>query len=273
MNTGGAFIEVASSTGTSCVTSLRSASPLRLLAPVARGRSVWVYTSSYGGGVVAGDRTRLAVKVDAGARCFLGSQSVGKIYRNPESRPSDHETVAEVGAGGLLAFLPDPIQPFAESRFVQRQRFDLAEGANLVLLDAVTAGRAARDERWALRRFESRNEIRRNGVRRFLDALVLDAEDGPLRGAFRMGRFQLLASLVVTGPMVSALRTELELAVADAGISRAGRMALSGGPFAASEGWVLRLVAERPEDGLTWIRHRLRSSSPLLGDDPWARKW
>jgi hypothetical protein len=74
---------------------------------------------------------------------------------------------AHVGAGALLAVLPDPIVPFRDSRFAQHQEFDLApsgvahdgeggsvangvgvaeggveggEGGSLVLIDWMTSG-------------------------------------------------------------------------------------------------------------------------------------
>ena len=61
--------------GASAVTSARATNPLKLLTPRPRGASVWAYTSSFGGGLVAGDQTCLHLTVDDGdlALALFGS--------------------------------------------------------------------------------------------------------------------------------------------------------------------------------------------------------
>src|SRR3954467_11847072 len=95
-NSGDARLHVATVAGQSAIISSRANSPMRLLTPRSRGETVWAYTSSFGGGMVAGDRTRLAITVDAKARCFLGTQASTKIYLNPAGLPCSHELVANV---------------------------------------------------------------------------------------------------------------------------------------------------------------------------------
>src|ERR1051325_6698905 len=76
---GHAHIRVGAVAGCSTVISSRATSPLRILTPRSRGPSVWAYTSSFGGGLVAGDQTRLGITVDPNATCFLGTQASTKI--------------------------------------------------------------------------------------------------------------------------------------------------------------------------------------------------
>lgn len=132
---GQAALDVQLVFGESTVVSSFATNPMKLLAPRSRGQSVWAYTSSFGGGLVAGDQTKLEVQLRPGARCFLGTQASTKVYRNPASLPSGHETRATLEAGSVLVFAPDPVQAFARSMYSQRQRFDLAPDASLVLLD------------------------------------------------------------------------------------------------------------------------------------------
>src|ERR1700743_2023110 len=70
----GAQLTVECVAGQRTVTSAFARNPLKLLTPRARGQSVWAYTSSFGGGFVAGDETRLDLRIGSGARCFLGTQ-------------------------------------------------------------------------------------------------------------------------------------------------------------------------------------------------------
>src|SRR5262249_4405017 len=132
---GSAALHVAKVRDRSAVLSSWSRSPLTLLTPRSRGESVWAYTSSYGGGMVAGDETSLDVRVDAGARCFLSTQASTRIYRNPARRPCSHLLNTDLAPGSLLVLAPDPVQCFAESSYEQSQTFALAQNANLVLVD------------------------------------------------------------------------------------------------------------------------------------------
>src|SRR5260221_2506152 len=137
---GSAQLTVESVSGQSAVTSAFASTPLKLLMPRSRGQSVWAYTSSFGGGLVAGDQTRLELILGDETRCFMGTQASTKIYRNPHSRPCGHVTEAHLGAGALLGFAPDPLQAFQESSFHQSQIFHLASNSGLVLVDWFSAG-------------------------------------------------------------------------------------------------------------------------------------
>src|SRR5471030_1412669 len=144
---GHAHLTVAKVSGQSTVTSTESASPIKILIPKSRGNSVWACATSFGGGLVAGDQTRIDLAIGAEARCFLGTQASTKIYRNPSRLPCSHKTHARLESNSLLVFAPDPVQAFADSAYSQRQEFQLAAGAGLVLVDWFTSGRAARGER------------------------------------------------------------------------------------------------------------------------------
>jgi urease accessory protein len=150
---GQATLEVEMVFGESTVTSAYSATPMKLLTPVSRGLSVWAYTSNFGGGLVAGDQTRVDLTIGPEARCFLGTQSSTKVYRNPRGQPCSHTTHAMLASGAALVFLPEPIQAFADSHYTQRQEFHLQSGASLVLLEFCASGKPQR--RFRQRRTDS----------------------------------------------------------------------------------------------------------------------
>lgn len=264
---GQARLEVEMVSGQSAVTSVSASSPMKVLTPVARGRSVWAFTSSFGGGLVAGDETQLEIKVGTGARCFLGTQSSTKIYRNPAARPCSHATSAVLAADSLLVFAPEPVQAFAESHYTQRQEFHLNDRASLVLLDWFTAGRAARGERWAFAHFNSRNDILINGQRVLVDPILLRST-GLLK---RMGRFDCLATLLLIGaPLQAAART---LAQALAGLPVAKRAAQVCSVSPLRDGVLLRVAGIEVENVRRELQHHLGFVNEWLGDNPFARKW
>ena len=136
-------------------------SPLKLLLPKNHGVGCWVYVATLGGGLVDGDAIALSVEVERGGCALLGTQASTKVYRSPGG--TTQTLHARVASGALLAVLPDPVSCFAGARYAQDLRIDLHDAtATLVLVDALTCGRAARGERWAFARYASRPRVRRD---------------------------------------------------------------------------------------------------------------
>jgi len=268
---GSAALGVSVVHGLSTATTSWARTPLKLLTPRARGESVWAYTSSFGGGMVAGDRTRLEVTIDAGARCFLGTQASTKIYRNPGRLPCSHELTAKIADDALLILAADPVQCFAESLYEQRQYFDLSVTGNLVLVDWMSAGRAARGELWQFQRYLSRNEVQRGGKKILIDALLLDATDGALAGKYRGGRFQCLATVALFGPRLSEHAKDILEWCAAQPIQPNAPVIFSAS--SCQEGAIIRFAGVSVEQVGMAIREQFIFVRELLDDDPWSRKW
>lgn len=251
----------------STVTSAAASNPMKLLTPLARGKSVWAYTSSFGGGLVAGDCTKLDVSVSGGARCFLGTQSSTKVYRNPAALPCTHSTQAEIKDDSILVFTPEPVQAFADSHYSQKQEFHLAPKASLVLLDWFSSGRAARGERWAFNYLESRNDVFIGGERALVDSILLSSREL----AAQMGRFNCLATLLLIGPAVKAVADDLLQQLAARPVAKQATLNFSASPVRG--GVLIRVAGAEVEIVRRELSGHLAFLRDILGDDPWARKW
>jgi urease accessory protein len=271
LQAGHAALTVEFVAGQSTVTSAIATSPMKLLTPRSRGASVWAYTSSFGGGLVAGDQTELDVCIASGARCFLGTQASTKVYRNSALRACSHVTRARLEPGSLLVFAPDPVQPFAGSTYSQLQEFHVAPDAGLVLVDWFSSGRAARGERWTFNRFRSRNEVFVQDERVFLDSLVLDSTDSNLASSHRTGRFNCFALLLVLGPPLKGAAKRFLEAVSARSVEH--RTALVTSASRIRDGALLRMAGTSVEEVGRELQQHLTGVCDLLGDDPWARKW
>jgi urease accessory protein len=268
---GRAALEVKLVFGESTVTSAFATSPMKLLTPRSRGQSVWACTSSFGGGLVAGDETQLDLKLGANTRCFVGTQASTKVYRNPSRRPCGHRTQATLEADSLLVFAPDPVQAFANSSYTQRQEFQLAPGAGLAFVDWFSSGRVARDERWDFDHFQSRNDVFIAGERVFVDSILLSPDDGSLTTQHRAGHFNCFAMLLLIGPPMQEAAQRLLQEISARLVERGGKLVCSASPV--RDGALLRIAGESVEQVGREPQRHLQCLSSLLGDNPWARKW
>jgi urease accessory protein len=264
------FTKVGARTVTS---SLLARSPLRLLTPKNHGPGAWLFTSSYGGGLVDGDELRLRIRLERGATAMVGTQAQTKVYRGASAQHVD----AHVDRDATLVCLPDPVVCYAGASYVQNAHIRLEAGASLVWLEAMTCGRSARRERWAFDRYASRTEIARAGVMVARDAVLLDARHGPLIA--RLGRFDALATVIALGP--AAARVAARLLAMAPGIARARDDARSPvrlpdvvvAPSPREDGAVARFCATSVPLLSEALHDALRDVAPLLGDDPFSRKW
>jgi urease accessory protein len=243
-------------------------SPAKLIASNGRGAACWVYAATLGGGLVGGDEIQIRADVTAGSRALLTTQASTKVYRS--LRRSRQTLTARVDADALLAVVPDPIVCFARADFVQTQRYDLHPDASLVAVDWMTSGRHATGERWAFSRYESRFDVRRGSHRVFLDGLVL--EPGADAVVARMGRFDVLLTAIITGPLVRSDAMDLVDRMSKAPIERSADLVFSAATL-RDGGALLRMAATSVEQIGHTLRRHLAFLSPLVGDDLWSRKW
>ncbi|MBM3822245.1 MAG: urease accessory protein UreD [Verrucomicrobia bacterium] len=269
---GHASVRVERVEGLSALTSSYATSPMKMLAPKSRGPSVWVYGSSHGGGVVAGDQTRLEVEVGRGACCFAGTQASTKIYRNPALLPSTHHTQARVARGGLLVFTPETVQLFAGSSHRQTQRFELESDASLVVLDWFSCGRVACGERWEFSSYSSRNEVLLSGHGRlFLDATRIIPGGDPSATGHLPGPYTVFATLFLDGPRLRESAALLVEDVARRPVRRRASTLVSASRMGSGP-VVLRAASTGIEDLSAELHRWLKPVFDLLEGDPWSRR-
>ncbi len=259
---------VARSRDRSVVCRAFATSPLRLLTPSNHGHAAWIFTSSYGGGLVDGDAIAMQTTVGADACAFVSTQASTKVYRSPHGTRA--EMVGEVCDNGLLILTPDPVVCFAQSRYHQVQRFNLAVGAGLVLLDWVSSGRRESGERWAFDEYVSRTTVRVGGRLLVHDALALRASDGDLAG--RLGDYDVLAMALVIGASLESEAAHIVAKVGDQPVRQRSERLLAAAPLEGG-GCVLRVAGRSVEDVSYALRGFLDFVPALLGDNPWVRKW
>ena len=131
LRAGQGILELRRIAGRTAATRIAATAPLKLLAPRRPGHAAWIYTSTYGGGLVAGDEIDLQVRLGPGACGVLGTQSATKVYKSSEGAICRQSLAATVADEALLVVVPDPVICFADARYEQRQRIELQCGRRL----------------------------------------------------------------------------------------------------------------------------------------------
>ncbi len=126
-----------------------------------------------GGGMTGGDRFSIAMTVGEGASLVAGTAAAEKIYRST-GPDAEMDVTLSVGQGARLAWLPQETILFDRARLSRRIDIDLAEGASLIMAEAVVFGRAAMGEAIASGAFTDRWRVRRAGRLVYADTARLD---------------------------------------------------------------------------------------------------
>lgn len=264
---GSGILEFTCVRGRTVLTRALAVSPLKVLNPRHAGGSAWAYLATYGGGLVGGDAIDVQMSVGRGAAALLATQASTKVYRSRAG--STHTLRADVADGGLLVLLPDPVTCFAGSSYRQHQRIRLDPGANLVLVDRLTAGRIESGERWLFDEYVARTLVWRGERLLLHEALRLTRDDGDL--ARRLDRFNALAFVVLLGPQLAGAAARLARIVNSAPLERRADCLLSAAPL-GDDGAIVRVASRSVEQLSAVLRQQLSVVTSLVGDDPWRGK-
>jgi urease accessory protein len=160
--------------------------PLRAGRCFEDGDGVHLIMASSAPGIFGGDLFEQRVRVGAGCRVRLTSQSALQVH------PGGADAARLIGRyvvedGASLRCEWEPLIPFAAARLEQCIEIDLAVSASLVWSDALMCGRQGRGERWAFEALAHELRIRRGGRLEYLERYRAEPHDNrpdePWRGA------------------------------------------------------------------------------------------
>ena len=199
--------------------------PLQIMRPLyynpLRADMPYTYVMTTGGGVLHGDRQRTDLRFGEGTSAHVTTQAHTKLYRMEHGYAAAVVNI-EAAAGAYVEYLPDPVIPFAGSRFYQRTAVTLHEDATLVTGETIYAGRLTRGEHNAYEVYASDFEVRRpvaprpqaGGMGRSpmkgrpvaFDRVRLVPQDGQVGGLAVLDGRDIVATLYVLSPLVAAAK-------------------------------------------------------------------
>lgn len=140
--------------------------PLYILRPIhldeCRPDMAFVYVQQQGDGLLQGDRCRLDVDVGESASVHLTTQAATKIYRMDTGYASQLVNIT-AGPGAFVEYLPEPVMPFAGSRFAGSTVLTVDPEAIVLYGEMLLPGRAARGERHDYDLYYATTRIHRPG--------------------------------------------------------------------------------------------------------------
>ncbi|MDO8876130.1 MAG: urease accessory protein UreD [Pseudolabrys sp.] len=146
---------------------------LRVRFPNASPEALEAVIVNTGGGMTGGDRCSIEMNVGEGASLIAGTAAAEKIYRS-SGADAEMDVRLTLERHARLAWLPQETILFDRARLKRRIDIDLAEGAALIMAEAVVFGRAAMDEALVEGFFTDAWRIRRGGKLIYADTARLD---------------------------------------------------------------------------------------------------
>ena len=166
-------LQVAASAGVTRRMRVAEDGPLRVRFPGPDTDRLEAMIVNTAGGIAGGDRHRLEIELAPDARLAVTTAAAEKVYRSlgPDAEIDIRLSVA---AGAQLAWLPQETILFDRARLKRSIEIDLAEGASLVMAEAIVFGRSAMRETVKEGMLADRWRLRRGGRLAFAEAVRLD---------------------------------------------------------------------------------------------------
>lgn len=162
------------------------------------GGAAGVHIHNISGGVLGGDDLELRVTVEPGAQAQLTTTGATRIYRSRSDRAvAVQRNLIEVGADGLLEYVPDPTIPFAGSRYRQTTRIDLDHGSGLFWWEIIAPGREASGEIFAYDLLQFSLDLYAVGRPIALERVRLEPQQQSLTTGVRLHGYRYFATFYI----------------------------------------------------------------------------
>jgi urease accessory protein len=229
-----------------------------------------VHLNNISGGVLAGDRLHLSIRAAAGAHAQVTTTGATRLYRaNVGASPARQSVCAEVGAGALLEYLPDPVIPFAGARYEQTAAFQLQPDGGLFWWEILAPGRAG--EQFAYERLDFETAIDADGPIA-IERARLEPGTHSLHNPVQMASFTHCATFFICrAGLPSEVWANLETVLAQSARMAASPQVIWGVSTLVRDGLVIRGLAMETRHLLTGLLDfRRQARMELYGSEPTA---
>jgi urease accessory protein len=242
--------------------------PLRVIRafPLAGGATL-VHMHNLSGGILGGDKLSISADIGPRSAVQLTSTSATRIYRSSLTTPMATQTYSiQVREGGLLEYLPDPLIPFAGSRYQQHTHIDLAQNAGLFWWETITPGREAHGEVFGYEQLHLAAEITTQGKPLAIERMRIEPQLRAPSSHTRLGSFPYFCSFYICKVGLEAahwLQMEQQLSTLAQEMSRPMDISWAVSTLVA-HGLLVRAISRQGRDIATGLLAFWRAAKLLL---------
>ena len=173
--------------------------PLKLVRAFAAGAgAALIHLHNISGGVLGGDELQFEFEIEPCARAQITSTGATRLYRSRVDRgPARCSSLVRVRENALLEYLPDPLIPFAGSRYYQDVKIELDAGAGLFWWEIVAPGREAHGEAFAFDEMRLALKITAEGIPIAIERARLEPAAYPVTSLARLGAYRYWSSFYI----------------------------------------------------------------------------
>lgn len=164
---------------------------------------VCYYLLNPGGGYLDGDRYRMKVTANKGAKVTLTTQSATKVYKTPKGY-AYQETDIVLEKGSYLEFLPDPLIAYENARYLQKNTIRMESGAIFLYTDILTPGWSPSGKKFSYHTVQLINKIYFDGKLAVFDHIKLSPGKQDISGLGFMEGYSHIGSMIVIGEQTNA---------------------------------------------------------------------
>jgi len=194
--------------GTAVLKASAQEPPLKVVrAFIVEDGSALVHVHNVSGGLLGGDQLAMSLEIGESAHVQVTTTGATRIYRSrADARPATQRIDVRVAQNACLEYLPDPLIPFAGSRFTQRTTIHLDAGAGLFWWEVLAPGREARGELFAYDAVEMKTDIFALGSPIAIERVRVEPRLYPVASPARLGKYRYWATFYIcrVGPEPSA---------------------------------------------------------------------
>lgn len=185
--------------GKTILEDLSFTAPYKIMAPFEKENGgIQIMPLCASAGIMEGDSQEFSYHVKEGADLEVLSQSFEKIHKMDEGSSSRTISV-QVDPHAVLYYYPQPVIPFAQSSFTSTMTIHLAdETSRLFLLEIISCGRNAHEERFQYRRFASKVQIFRGQKLIYRDNTCYLPDQMPMEGIGMYEGYTHMANLFLS---------------------------------------------------------------------------
>ena len=185
---------------------LRQSASLKVLFPRVDGSACHAVLVNTAGGATGGDQFKADASVHDGGHLVLTTQAAERAYQAQPGQVAHVRNRLFVGGGSRLDWLPQEMLLFNGSAIDRSLSVELAQDAELTLVETLVFGRTAMGETVREISLKDRIDIRRDGTPLLLDQIRLHGDAAAhLAGPFRADGQCAMSLVVVISPRAEAL--------------------------------------------------------------------